>query len=160
MAKPEALKLESTEAKPLKSIDMTALQLFDFGNAHWRVVAPKDVTPESLENPALWNIVSMKLRPFDLITVLAANARWWAELLVLQSERGFAPVLKCLRVAEFEALPDNKHNDLPTGYRIDYDATSCTYRAYRDKDNVPMTPPLPRREDARALLVNNAVFRK
>lgn len=161
MAKAEAaLKVDNHEPKQLKSIAMNALQLFDFGNANWRVVAPPDVTPEDLENPFLWNVVGSKLRPFDSVTVLAKNARWWAELLVIQAERGFAPVLKCLRVAEFDALPDNKHNDLPAGYRIDYDATSSTYRAYRDSDNVPMTPPLPRREDVRSQLVNNAVFRK
>lgn len=159
MAKPEAAKLESPTTKEVKSLKMTDLQLFDYGNASWRVVAPKNLTPEDLENPILWNVVSAKLKAFDQVTALAANARWWAELLVVASEKGFAPVLKVLRVVEFPELPSNKHNDLPAGFRIDFDATTSSYQAFREKDGVAMTPPLPRREDVRSQLVNHASLR-
>lgn len=158
MAKAEA-KLESVNGseKPIQPIAANKLELYESRNARWRTVLPSGVKPEEAENPALYTVVSNKLRPFDTIEFLSADANFWGEVLVVASEKGFPVVTKCLRVVEFQSLPKNEHSDLPTGYEIRYDATQNEYRPYRS-DGTPMAPSQPTREMARQRLVNMLHF--
>lgn len=162
MAAKEQVRLESVNGaeKQIKPVQMNALTLYDQGNARWRVVLPAGLKADELESPELWTVVSNKIRPFDSIEAIGHDGTFWAELLVLSAERGFQAVVKCLRVAEFEAMPKNSYSDLPTGYRIDYDPTTARYVPVRESDNVRMCEPQATREMARSRLVENAVFRK
>lgn len=156
MAKPEAVKLEPPKAEP-KPIQMNELKLRESCNANWTLEIRDGKRPEQLEDNALWTIVRDKVRAFDLVHAVAKD--FFAEYLIVSAERGFAPIVKMLRAVEFTSLPENQHNDLPPGYRIDFDNLTSTYRAFRERDNIPMTPSLPSREDVRRQLVTHASLR-
>jgi len=159
MAKPDAAATPKLEPpKPeFQPILASAMKLHESVNAVWRVEERSGRRPEQLENPVIWTTVAGKLRPFDLIQVAARD--YWAELLVVTSEKSFAPVVKLLRAIEYTGLPENQHTDIPAGFRIDFDNLTNTYRAFRIKDGVAMTPPLPTREAVRGQLVNHATLR-
>lgn len=164
MAKPEAaapkLEILSGSSKPIQPIPANRLELYESRNARWRTVLPAGVKPEQVEDPGLYAIVSNKLRPFDTIEFVTADATSWGELLIVNAEKGFPIVAKCLRIVEFASLPKNAHSDLPAGYEISYDAALNEYTPIRSSDGAKMAPPQTTRELARQRLVEHAVFRK
>ena len=146
-------------APELAAFSPTAIQWVEQTNQRWRLNAHAGVTPENLETPALWSIITTKLRPFDVVEVVGKDGRWWAEVLVTQAAREYRASVKVVRVVDLPPVPPRDGRELPPGYRIDYDPQGNTYTAFRIAGDIPMTPAMPTWEQAWRILIDHAALR-
>lgn len=147
------------KAKDIVPFGMNMLQPVEMTNVRHRLNALLGVEPEHLEESARWSVVSAKLRSFDVVEVVGFGGRWFAEVLVIDAQRGMAARVKLLRSVRLDAPGAVQQLEVPAGHEIRFDPQSTTYTGYRTADNVPMTPPQSRWIDAHSLLVNHATLR-
>lgn len=153
-----APKLDAPVQDDVKPLPSDKLKLIEYVSNRWRAdFSNTPVRLEDYEISSVWNLVSPKLRAFDIIE--AVNIGSWAEILVASAEPNFPIVVKVLRAVTFDSLPGNQHNDLPKDYSIRFNPINSTYAAFRNSDGTRMTPDLPTREACRTELVGHAVFR-
>lgn len=148
------------KAKDLAPFGMNSLQPVDQTNVRHRLNVPLlGVEPEDLELGIRWSVVAQKLRPFDIVEVVGYGGAWFAEVLVVDAQRGNAIRVKVLRSLKIEAPVAKQEADLPAGHDIKFDPQAMTYTGIRIEGNVPLTPPQRRWSDAYSLLVNHASLR-
>ncbi len=136
------------------------LRAIEFDNQRWRLSVPEGVEPSHLEDGALWAVCgAKKLRSFDVVEVVGFGGRWWAEVLVAESQLGRTR-LKLLRVVEVEPAAQHQQRDMPAGHDVLFDAQSQTFTGFRLKDMVPLTPKCSTPEAAYRQLVDHATLRR
>lgn len=139
-----------------------SLTLLEFSNARWRHNAAPGVTRKDLVHPAYFFAAGdRKLKAFDVIECVAADGKWWAEVLVASAQQAMPPALVELRYVDLSGvMVTNGYDGLPLGYEIRFSPQGNTHAAYRTSDGARMTPELPSREDARRELMNHATLRQ
>jgi hypothetical protein len=98
-------------------IALGALRLREHANDDWVVVAPVGVTVEDLEDPQLWTGAAQRLKPYDVVRVIASDESYFAECLVRDAMPGKA-IMKVLNVVELGDKITDDSPDLPKGHRV------------------------------------------
>lgn len=113
----------------MKPAPMNSLQAHESRNVVWRHTAAPGTEIEQIDDPAYWDVVNDKMRPFDRIEVNAPD--FWAELLVLQAGRGFRTVVRGLRHCKLPPVTTDATLSLPKDHRLHYEPNNDKWRGER-----------------------------
>ena len=130
--------MTETKDKPreVKPAPVSALHLFEHSNMTWTLDAPAGTRREDLSDWVFWSAIALKLRSYDIVQVRSTDGRWWAEVLVVEAEKGYRPVVRVLR---FEELPDRSsraYDAIPPELELVFDPAANTYDVIRRRDGV------------------------
>jgi hypothetical protein len=132
-----------------------------FTNNDWTKVAPLGYTVEDLCDPAYWAIYHTLLHPYDIVSVVSRDRKWWAEFLIVGvSISGAQTVL--LRKVDLPAIEPDRSDRLPPGYSFK-DDPEVGLILIRDRDGVKMGDSITNnwncKEDAVRYLLDHASLR-
>ena len=127
--------LQEPVAPPAPSLSIRDMQLRCEVNNEWRVVAPRGTTRERLLENSFWSVVSNKLRPWDEVTVVAADRSFHCRLLCLEAGLGYVS-LQELSYQPLEALLATADDNLPSNHSIVYGGVEDGWLAKRNSDGV------------------------
>ncbi len=88
----------------------------------WCITAAFGTRREDIENPSYWAHVAQKLRPKSKIEVFTEDGSFYAEYLVLSSDKTWAKVLN-LRFVDLKKLatiPEEQAKTITDGYEIKF----------------------------------------
>jgi hypothetical protein len=88
------------EKETKRSVMPGRVKLAESARNHWVVTVEQGTTREDLKRPEFWALVSKNMRPYDRLEVRSDDGTFWAEYLVLSSDRAWARVHEL----RFEAL--------------------------------------------------------
>jgi hypothetical protein len=83
-------------------INASRFRQADYLRNVWQATAEYGMAPADLLEPATWSNVAADLKPYDRIEVAADDGSWWAEYLVVASDKLWAKVVT-LRAVELVA---------------------------------------------------------
>lgn len=139
-----------------------ALAPEEFNLYRWHGVAVPGSQPEDYEvNAALWSVVAGKLHPWDRVGLVAQDATWYAEYLVIEASQGDARVVM-LMAKELPVRTLSGPQKLPAGYTIRRgNPDEEPWVVVRDSDQFVMSvgQRLRSYEAARTWLLSLAIFR-
>jgi hypothetical protein len=75
-------------SKPVKAIPKDSIKLAEFAQNAFEVIVTGCDDPKELMHPDYWPNGGALFKPFDLVRCRDALRRWWAELLVIESDIG------------------------------------------------------------------------
>lgn len=132
----------------MQKINTTRFRQAEYLNTTWQALAENGMMPEDLLSPDSWGLVASLLKPFDLVRVIADDASWWAEYLVLDANALWAKVRLLRRVDTKEAV-ESIDGQLPESgdYKIVLRGIK-KWSVVRKGDNAIIKEGLATREDA------------
>lgn len=159
MAKEVSDTTAAPEAKPrkLQPARPADTKLNESANNVWRHVAPRGVTREELRISDYWSIVSSNFLPFDLVRVIAEDRSYYAELLVLESGRGYASIVEL----SFHPLPAIilSRDGVPPNFDVFHAGPEKLYCVKRLSDGVLIGEGFSSRDAALQHLLSHASLR-
>lgn len=148
-------------AEKITPLTRSAVSLHESRNNTWSAVVPAGTTKERLLQSGLWSVVSDTFHAYDRINVIWADRSGYADLLVIDSGRGFCHVL-LLSYHQLPALLVSEQG-LPPGFDIYFDGPITDgeggYCVKRLSDNVLLVKGKSSRELALAELLDSATLR-
>lgn len=117
---------------PEWEIKPSAIEEQQFRFRRWHIQAPIGMPLEALAEGGCWRRISDKLTRFDHVEIVAADASWWASLLVLESGPNSA-ILKPLNTVRFPREAQDA-DDIPAHLSI-YWQGDKTRGGYKIKNN-------------------------
>ena len=152
------------QARKVPQIQRGDIQLVEFKQNDWSIVAAAGAQPEDYDQKAeMWSLVSDMVHAYDLVRVVARDETWWALYLVLSAgtSRANAKLLMATELPERDAETDG--SNLPDGYDVRAgDPTQDPWIVVRLADGIIMNIGQGHRtrEDARRWLMDHAVLRR
>jgi hypothetical protein len=130
-----ANQVAAEQVPPSPSLSAKDMQLRCEVNNDWRVVAPRGTERSRILENSFWSVVSNKLRPWDEVTVVAADRSFHARYLVLEAGLGYVS-LQELSYQPLEALLATADDNLPSNHSIVYGGVEDGWLAKRNSDGV------------------------
>jgi hypothetical protein len=137
--------------KPLVRVFEDRLKPAEFARTEHLLTAPQGASADDYLDPETYAHVLNKLRPDDVITVIAEDRTWRCEVLVL-AINGQRIDLAPLSKHEFGAL-EGKEHDL---YEAEYAGKSVKWRVMRKSDRHVMVDKLGSKSEAVEWIERNA----
>lgn len=106
------------------------VQMAEHGRNIHLYTAPAGAAPEDMLAPAYWGLVSKNFAPYDHVEVRTDDGRFWAEYIVIASDRTWAK-LHPLRVVE---LPNAQLEEVDPGYKIEWKGPHLKFCVLRVSD--------------------------
>jgi hypothetical protein len=114
-----------------KQLKPNALAEAEFSRRGYRAIVPGDTSIEDMVVPSYWAHVASRLRPGDMIEVLAEDNSFYAEFIV-RSARRLDATVSLLRRVELE--PAKLDASITEGYEIKFRGSRSKWSILRGKD--------------------------
>jgi hypothetical protein len=150
--------IEPLAPAEIEPLERGLLESADTAHLRFHVKATEGVAPEHLESGRFWANYEEKLKAQDIIEVSGYAGAWWAEVLVRNVQRPCRSSLELLRVYRFKEVK-KPASGLPEDHDIRQDGQTGKYTGYRISDNVPLTRPCSKWQEAFKELLDHATLR-
>lgn len=151
---PEA---QATKRPKRQAIPKSNLKMRESTNIDWRLIVDKGIRRENLCESDLYALISDQLHPYDRLSVVAADKSFFADLLVLETGRGWCQIMEL----GYWSLPALLviGDGLPPGFDIEYKGPDSLYVCTRICDGVVIGSGFPDRQSCLAHLLDHASTR-
>lgn len=121
----------------------------EYERTPWRASIEAGIGIDDVLRPEFWSHVAAKMKPYDIVEVVAEDGAYYAELLVLSCDRLWAKVqVKTFMELNGPQVDPLLTSPLASGYKVEYKGPTLKHCVIRLSDNEIVQKEIARKADA------------
>jgi hypothetical protein len=133
----------------VQPLDGARMRECEFERTVWVITAHENTKPEDLLRLEYWTNVAEKLKPYDKIEARADDGTWYAEYLVVESERLWSRVC-LLNKVDLDEAPKSDEARPEAEFRVEWKGPAHKWSVIRSSDSAMVKEGLGSRTEANA----------